>query len=185
MASCAVESSFDVAQWFIERALNDGEYLQPRKLHPLMFLAQAYYAVAYNNRLLMPVVFVTDGDAPIEPNVFRASAIKRPEIEKILVSSDVAHFLDSIWRRFGQHSTDYLAKMIAGHPPVREAVAQGPRSVITMTAMIAFYGKKPTAASTAMGAPPVKDVLRPKVMKSQDGKPVSVHKWMPGKKADA
>ncbi len=132
MASCAVESVFDVAQWFVERALNDGEYLQPRKLHPLMFLAQAYYAVAYNNRPLMPGVFVTDGDGPIEPNVFRASAIKRPEIEKLPMPADVAHFLDSIWRRFGQHSTDYLAKMIAGHPPVREAVAQGPRTVIPM-----------------------------------------------------
>ncbi|HEY1719628.1 MAG TPA: hypothetical protein VGG27_00155 [Magnetospirillaceae bacterium] len=183
MASCAVESSFDVANWFIERALNDGEYLQPRKLHPLMFLAQAYYAVAYNNRPLMPSVFVTDGDGPIEVNVFRAYAVKKPELEKIAMPSDAAHFLDSIWRRFGQHSTDYLSKMIAGHPPVREAASQGPRTIISMQAMVSFYGKKATVASTAMGAPPVTEVMRPKVLKSQEGKPVSVQKWMPGRKS--
>lgn len=181
MASPTVESSFDVASWFTDRAVNDGEYLQPKKLHGLMFLAQAYYAVAYNNRLLMPAMFVVDGDSPIEPNVYRASAIRRPELEKIKMPSDVDHFLDSIWRRFGQHSTDYLAKMIAGHPPVCDAAGQGPRTIIPLASMVAFYGKKASAASSAMGAPAVKDVLRPKVLKSQDGRPVSVHKWMPGK----
>lgn len=181
MASPAVDSSFDVASWFIDRAINDGEYLQPKKLHGLMFLAQAYYAVAYNNRPLMPAMFIIDADGPIEPNVYRASAIRRPEIEKYKLPSDVDHFLDSIWRRFGQHSTDYLVKMVAGHPPVRDAAAQGARTIIPLTAMVAFYGKKASAASNAMGAPPVKDVLRPKVLKSQTGRPVSVQKWMPGK----
>lgn len=181
MATTAVNSCFDVAQWFINRAMNDGEYLQPRKLHPLMFLAQAYYAVAYNNRLLMPALFVIEDDTPIEPNVYRASAIKRPELELVVVPADAAHFLDSVWRRFGQHSTDYLSQMIAGHPPVKEAAANGTRTIIPLAAMVAFYGKKATAASKAIGAPPVTDVLRPKVLKSQTGKPVSVQKWMPGK----
>ena len=181
MATTTVESSFDVAEWFIHRAMNDGEYLQPRKLHPLMFLAQAYYAVAYNNRMLMPAVFVIDSGAPIEPNVFRACAIRRPELDAIAIPTDAEHFLDSVWRRFGQHSTDYLSQMVSGHPPVRDAAAEGPGTIIPLTAMVAFYGKKATPASTAMGAPPVTDVLRPKVVKSQSGKPVSVQKWMPGK----
>ena len=184
MATPAVESSFDAANWFIDRARNDGEYLQPQKLHRLLFLAQAYYAVAYHNRLLMPGVFVADIDGPIEPNVFRASSVKRPELEPQKLAADVAHFLDSIWRRFGQHSTDYLTKMVAGHAPVREAMDEGVRTVIPLAAMVTFYGKKATAAAKAMGAPPVDDVLRPKVLKSQTGKPVSVQKWMPGKAAD-
>ena len=182
MASATVPSSFDVAHWFVDRAMQEGEYLQPQKLHRLMFLAQAYYAVAYNNRMLMPALFVADEDGPVEPNVFRASAVRRPELEPIKLAADVVHFLDSVWRRFGQHSTDYLSKMVAGHPPVKDAIAKGPRTIIPLTAMVNFYGRKPTAASTAMGAPPVKEVLRPKVLKSQSGKPVSVHKWMPGVK---
>jgi len=184
MASPTVESCFDVAHWFIDRALNDGEYLQPKKLHRLMFLAQAYYAVAYNNRPLMPATFVVDGEGPIEPNVFRASAVRRPELEPQALPSDVTHFLDSVWRRFGQHSADYLNKMVGGHPPVRDALAEGSRTIIPLAAMVGFYGKKASAARNAMGAPPVKDVLRPKVLKSASGKPVSVHKWMPGKRQD-
>ena len=42
----AVQSSFDVAYWFFDRALNENEYIQPQKLHRLMFLAPAYFAVA-------------------------------------------------------------------------------------------------------------------------------------------
>ena len=103
MAPPAVESSFDVAYWFIDRALNENEYLQPQKLHRLMFLSQAYFAVAYRGRLLMPAVFVADEFGPTEPNVFRACAIQRPAIETKRLPEIVTHFLDSIWRRFGQH----------------------------------------------------------------------------------
>lgn len=182
MASPAVESSFDVAFWFIDRAFRDNEYLQPQKLHRLMFLAQAYYAVAYHGRPLMPALFVADAAGPIEPNVYRACAVRRPEIETRPLPSDVNHFLDSIWRRFGQHGADYLTASIAGHPPYQQALKQGPRSIISIASMIAFYGKKP---STEVGAPPVQQVLRPRVMRSQEGKPVSVRKWMPKSKTPA
>ena len=181
MPAAATDSSFDVAQFFIERAQLDGEYMQPPKLHRLLFLAQAYYAVAYNGQLLMPAVFVADIDGPVEPGVFRASELGRPKLEVRKLPSDLAHFLDSVYRRFAQHSTDYLTKMIAGHKPVKDAMEQGPRTIITVQAMIAFYGKRPTAAKIAQGVLPVQDVIRPKVMKSQSGKPVSVQKWFPGK----
>jgi uncharacterized phage-associated protein len=181
MPAPTIESSFDAAQWFIERAQLDGEYLQPPKLHRLLFLAQAYYAVAYNNRPLMPGLFVADIDGPIEPNVYRASEVKRPQIEQRKLPADVAHFLDSIWRRFGQHSTNYINKMVAGHKPVHDAMEEGPRTIIPISAMVSFYGKKPTAATKAQGVLPVAEVIRPKVLKSQTGKPVSVQKWIPGK----
>jgi uncharacterized phage-associated protein len=176
-----MESSFDAAQFFIQRAQLDGEYLQPPKLHRLLYLAQAYYAVAYNNRLLMPAIFVADIDGPVEPAVFRASELGRPKIEDRKLPADVAHFLDSVWRRFGQHSTDYLTKMVAGHKPVKDAMNEGPRTIIPVAAMVAFYGKRPTQASVAQGVLPVSEVIRPKVVKSQTGKPVSVQKWIPGK----
>ena len=37
----AVDSAFELAFWFCDRALNDGEYLQPIKMHYLMYLSQA------------------------------------------------------------------------------------------------------------------------------------------------
>ena len=68
----AVDSAFELAFWFCDRALNDNEYLQPIKLHYLMFLAQAYYATAYQGKKLIPAIFVAEEVGPIEPSVFRA-----------------------------------------------------------------------------------------------------------------
>ncbi|HVI51755.1 MAG TPA: hypothetical protein VM661_11135 [Candidatus Sulfotelmatobacter sp.] len=182
MASAAVESSFDIAYWFVDRALNENEYIQPQKLHRLMYLAQAYFAVAYNGRMLMPAIFVAEELGPVEPGVFRACAIQRPPIEPRRLPEPVTHFLDSIWRRFGQHGSEHLNQTIRGHAPYSEAFAKGLRTEIPLSAMAAFYGKKNSATNEAVGAPPITQVLRPRVMRSQDGKPVSVQKWMPSAK---
>ena len=183
MAAPAVKSSFDMAYWFIDRALNENEYLQPQKLHRLMFLSQAYFAVAYRGRLLAPAVFVADPFGPIEPNVFRACAIQRPAIEAKPMSEAVTHFLDSIWRRFGQHSSEHLSRLVNGHPPFSDALAKGPGTEITVKSMVEFYGKKasvaPGVAGSAGDAPAINQVLRPRLMRSQSGKPVSVQKWTP------
>jgi uncharacterized phage-associated protein len=183
MASAAVESSFDVAYWFVDRALNDNEYIQPQKLHRLMYLSQAYFAVAYHGRLLMPAMFVADPFGPLEPSLFRACSIQRPPIETLPMAEIAEQFLDSIWRRFGSQSADSLSRLVNSHPPYREAFEQGPRTEITLAAMIKFYGRK-TAGTVALKgdqieAPPIDQVIRPKVMVSQSGKPVSVKKWLP------
>jgi len=189
MASAAVESSFDVAYWFVDRALNDNEYIQPQKLHRLMFLSQAYFAVAYNGRPLMPAVFVADPFGPTEPSVFRACSIQRPPIETVPLSEAVSQFLDSVWRRFGAQSANSLSQLVNNHPPYRDALEQGPRSEIPLAAMVKFYGRKASPAKGAAAdpaqrgpsfeAPPLEQVVRPKIMVSQDGKPVSVKKWAP------
>jgi uncharacterized phage-associated protein len=184
MASPAAPSSFDVAYWFIDRALDDGEYLQPQKLHRLMFLAQAYFAVAYNGRKLMPAIFVADEFGPIEPNVFRACAIQRPPIEVKALSDLVIQFLDGVWRRFGSHSAEYLSRQVNSHPPYGAALALAIGTEITLKSMVAFYGKKTPSmsdesVSAIASAPSVDQIVRPRLMRSQNGSPVSVQKWMP------
>ena len=52
--SPAVDSTLDVVFWFIDRGMADREYLQPQKLHRLLYLAQAYFAIANYGRKLMP-----------------------------------------------------------------------------------------------------------------------------------
>ncbi|HIJ37908.1 MAG TPA: hypothetical protein HPP80_03340 [Rhodospirillaceae bacterium] len=180
--AAAVPSSFDIAFWFMDRSIADNEYLQPQKLHRLMFLAQAYFAVAFHGRMLMPALFIADEFGPLEPNVFRACSIQRPAVEAIPLDQAVTQFLDSIWRRFGAHSAEALSRQVNGHAPYRDALAKGAGTVISLQAMIDFYGKKAQAApeaATAVGAPPIQQVLRPRLMRSQDGKPVSVQRWMP------
>jgi len=70
MLKPAIDSCFDVVFWLLDRALDDGEYLQPQKLHRLMFLAQAYFASAWHGEKLMPAVFVIGPEGPIEPTIF-------------------------------------------------------------------------------------------------------------------
>lgn len=173
----AARSCLDVAIWFNDRALGDGEYLQPQKLHRLMYLAQAYYTVAYPTHKLMPAVFVIEELGPTEPTVFHALAFGfPPTLEKNLIPQKARDFLDSIWRKFGASKAEQLSKTILTHGPVAEALAKGVGNEIPFEAMLKFYGK---AAETRSDVPPLEKVLRPKVLRSASGKPVSVSLWKP------
>lgn len=78
---------------------------------------------------------------------------------------------------------DYLDKMIRRHPPFADALAVGAGSEISLEAMIDFYSIQGTTRRPARGAvpdaPSASKVLRPKVMRTHSGKPVSTTKWMP------
>lgn len=190
-----LDSTFDAANWFLDKALNEGEYLQPQKLHRLLYLAQAYHAVATNGQRLMPAVFVADPLGPIEPNIYRAFENERPWISQVKLPDKAVQMLDSIWRRFGSHSAEHLSKVIRRHPPFAEAFEASPRGVITEEAMIAFYGsirpdqapglkRDPTEGKAgqtvhSVDTPAVDTVIRPRVMRSHKGRPVNVMPWMP------
>ncbi|EKV30913.1 hypothetical protein C882_4250 [Caenispirillum salinarum AK4] len=190
MRRIAADSSFDVAFWMLDRALDDNEYLQPQKLHRLLYLAQAYFAVASRGRKLMPATFVADQMGPLEPTIYRAFENGRPDVETRRVPDDAKQLLDSVWRKFGAHSAEHLTKLTKNHAPYRDAIAaNGPGEEITLKSMMDFYGRKgaadrkPEAGAGEAGepgaAPALTDVLRPRVMRSHKGRPVNVHKWMP------
>ena len=180
------DSPFDVAFWLLDRALSDGDYLQPQKMHRLMYLAQAYYGAASRGQKLIPCVFVTSVFGPIEPTCFRAFENGRPWVDAQSITGNPKHFLDSLWRRFGAHSPEYLTKLTTNHPPYVEALAVGKRAEISFDSMIAYYGRRaPATAAAATAAdgrgeaPPLESVLRPRVMRSHKGRPVNVHRWVP------
>jgi uncharacterized phage-associated protein len=183
MRPTAVESCFEVACWFLDRAVEDGEYLQPQKLHRLMFLAQAYFGVLQNGAKLMPATFIAGDEGPIEPTIFRIFARGRPTVDLRPVDETPRHILDSIWRQFGAHSTEHLNKLVRRHPPYADALNAAPGTEIVFETMVDFYGtqgltRKPSAAP-ANDAPAAGKVLRPKVMRNHSGKPVTAHRWMP------
>ncbi|NQV57373.1 MAG: hypothetical protein HQ503_16050 [Rhodospirillales bacterium] len=172
----AVDTSFEVAFWFSDRALNENEYLQPIKLQYLMFLAQSYYAVAYDGKRLVPGVFVADVVGPIEPSIYQSFVRGRPNIEILgtELDPDVSSFVDSIWRRFGHHSAEYLAKLCRRNPAYKEALKRGRRAEITLDEMrSSFIASKET--------PAVEAVVRPKVMRTHKGNAVEVKVWVPRK----
>jgi uncharacterized phage-associated protein len=169
----AVDSSFDIAFWFSDTALEQNEYLQPQKLHRLLFLAQAYYAVAFDGQKLMPGVFVAEEIGPIEPNIYRAFTRGRPNIEaELFLSIDVESFLDNIWRRFGNLSAERLNKLCNETLAFKKALKAGKRTEISLDAMMHSFAR-------ADGTPAVDQVVKPKILRTQDGKPVKVATWKP------
>ena len=171
----AVESVFDVAFWFVDTALNSNEYLQPQKLHRLLFLAQGYYAVMNKGNKLMPVVFVASEMGPIEPNLYAAFSKGRPDIEfNLFLPEGVEEFLDTVWRRFGHHSADRLTAMTKATAAYKQARERGPRAEIPVESMRLAFGR-------GEDMPAINQVFRPKVMRSHTGRPVTVKAWVPGK----
>ncbi len=169
-----VDNAFDVAFWFADTALNENEYLQPQKLQRLMFIAQAYYSVAFNGRRLMPAAFVADEMGPIEPNIYIAFSKGRPEVDaQLFLPYEVETFLDGIWRRFGHHSTERLNSMTKDTSAYKQAYKQGNRAKISLDAMRLSFAR-------AEKTPGVAQVIKPKIFRTQSGKPVTVKAWNPG-----
>lgn len=162
--------------------MEDREYLQPQKLHRLMFLAQAYYGVLQHGAKLMPATFVASDDGPIEPTIFLAFARGRPILDLSPIDEVPRHILDSVWRQFGAHSAEHLNKLIKRHPPFADALSVAPNTEISFEGMVEFYGTQGLArkqSTAASDAPSAAKVLRPKVMRNHSGKPVSATRWMP------
>ena len=174
-----LESAFDVAFWFCDQALNSNEYLQPQKLHRLLFLAQGYYAVAFEGRKLMPAVFVADEIGPLEPNVFKAFSRGRPDVDiDLFISAEIESYLRGIWNRFGHMQADRLTRLTKGTTAYKQAFRRGNRAEIPLDAMRLSFTR-------AESAPGVARVVKPKVMVTQTGRPVKVKSWVPGTKPAA
>lgn len=171
-----VKSAFDVAFWFADTALAENEYLQPQKLQRLLYLSQAYYAVAFKGRILMPAVFVADELGPMEPNIYLAFSKGRPDVDvELFLPHEVDAFLAGIWRRFGQFSMERLNELTNESIAYRQARSIGDRAEITIAAMRQSFTRDPKAPGAAQ-------VVKPKIMRTQEGKPVVVKAWVPGSK---
>lgn len=171
----AVDTMFDVAAWFMDHALNDNEYLQPMKMHRLLFLSQAYFGIAYHGRKLAPGTFVADEMGPIEPHVFRAFEQGRPSFYlNTTLPGPVETFLEGIWRRFGSYSADKLTDITKKTPAYQKAISKGKRAEIPFDHMMKSFQK-------SKDAPTVDKVMKPRILKAQDGRPVQVtSSWATG-----
>jgi len=172
--SYAVDSVFDIAFWFADRALNENEYLQPLKLQYLLYLAQSYYAIASNGKRLFPAIFVAGEEGPIEPSLNRAWSKGRPNFDGIeKLNGDVKVFSDSIWRRFGHHSAGHLAKLCRRTPAYQSAHKLGGRSEIIIELVIENM-------NLGKDLPDLKQVVKPKLIRSRNtGREVEVTAWSP------
>ncbi len=168
-----VESVFEIACWLWDKALDEGEYLAPQKLQNLLFLTQAYYAVAFSGRQLMPGVFVAEELGPVEPSIYKTFQKGRPDVAvEMVLPEEVDSFINAIWNRFGHHSAEHLAKTCKSCAAYRAAAKKERRTEISLAAMRKSFAQ-------AHDQPALGQVLRPKIMRSQNGKPVTVKSWAP------
>ena len=172
-----VNSVFDVSEWFLKTAVSDNDPLTPLRLQHLLFLTQGYYAALSKGKLLMPCLFVATARGPVEPNSFRVYADGRAGITASPLPQDVLPLLDGIWRKFGAYSAEFLEKNILEHDPVTKALAHGENTEISLDGMIDFYGNGGQNSKT-----PPRTFDKPRIMRSQTGKTVTVKKWEPKKR---
>ena len=171
-----VDSAFDIAYWFMDMAERSFEHMQPQKLQRLLFLSQAYYAVAFQGRKLMPAVFVADEIGPVEPNIFAALSRGRAKMDvDIFLPYEIESFLDALWRRFGHYPPDRLTRMTKETIAYRQALKRGRRAEITLEAMRLSFARGDEA-------PALDQVVKPKVMRTQSGRHVTVKAWNPAAK---
>lgn len=178
----AVNSTFDVAIWFADQALNENEYLQPQKMHRLLYLAQAFYAIAYDGSKLMPAVFVADEQGPMEPTVYHAFSRGRPDVDvELFLPTDIEMFLASIWRRFGHLKPDQLSRITTSNTAYSIALRKGNRTEIELDTMVMAF-KAESEKKDSKVSRHFRDVDGQRVMVTQTGDPVKVKTWMPGTK---
>lgn len=164
MASCATQSTIDVAIWLVDRASAEDSYLQPQKLQRLLYLAQGHYAREHYGRKLTPATFVAHDMGPVEPNIYRLFEDGRPVVGYAPPPVEVQNFLEIIWRRFGGHSVDRLNALIAGQAVYRAVAAGGPGEEIRFEDMVAAFAEKQEQSDT---------------IRTADGR--TVRKWTPSR----
>jgi uncharacterized phage-associated protein len=175
--SFASKSTIDIAFWFSDQALNENEYLQPQKLHRLLYLAQSFYAIAYDGKKLMPAVFVADDMGPIEPTIFQAFSRGRPDVDvELFLAPDVELFLTSIWRRFGHQKPEQLGRFTNNNAAYSLALRKGRGTEIPLPSMVSTFKAETEkkAVNPVQSANPDARVLR-----TQDGAAVKVKAWAP------
>lgn len=176
----ASNSTFDIAFWFSDQALNENEYLQSQKLHRLLYLAQAFYAIAYKGKKLMPAVFVADDMGPLEPTMFQAFSNGRPDVNvELFLAPDIEMFLMSIWRRFGHQKAEQLGKLTNRNAAYCIALKKGKRTEIPLSSMVSTF----KAETEKKAQDPVAVASSgERVFRTQDGSAVQVKSWAPGAK---
>jgi uncharacterized phage-associated protein len=165
MSSCVVESTIDVAVWFLDRARLDDNYLQAQKLQRLLYIAHGLYGAKFHGRKLMPATFVSHELGPIEPNIFRLFEAGRPKLEEARLPAAIEHFLEDIWRRFNAHPVERLTQMVTEQSSYQAALEKGEWEELVFSEIVCGFQKKTCKPA--------------ETIRTADGR--KVQKWMPQK----
>ncbi len=144
-----VRSPVDVALWFQDQ--EGAGRLSARKLHCLLYLAQAYFAAAQDGRALMPASFHAAAEGPFEPTValvLECGLARPPTVE---IPPRIEAVLAALWQQYGRIPGPGLARLIAADGIWKSCRESNPDGLIPLDALGAAYG----AAMTADAVPAV------------------------------
>lgn len=168
MTKSAAKSALDVANWFFKKAEASRVYLEEDKLHPLVFLAQAHYALKNGMQYLVPGLFVCDNGGIFEPNLKKILEFGMPLMGEPELSNEVKEFLELVWHKYAAKNAFELIGIIKASPAYRKHHVKDETVLLTLEDMAQNFGA-PTEPQTAK-----------KIRISQNG-PVVVSEWQPRK----
>lgn len=146
-------SYLDVAYLFLKWAYRDGEIVSNLKMQKLLYYAQAWHLVFFNNKPL----FCEDIEAwalgPVIPEAYREfKSFGHGPLEYELAddleapfSKAQLNYLEECYTSFVSHSPHALVNMTHNEKPWKDAFAKGNSSVISHNSMKEYYsslGKK-------------------------------------------
>lgn len=175
MAGSATDSVIDTAYWFINRAEDDGLFLDDEKLQHLLFLAQVHFAIKNNMEFLMPSLFVCGNDGFYEPNLKVMFSQGRPFMPKKILADKVETFLEQIWNKYATISLKELEMMIKSNLAYQNCYTEGSINIISQKTLVENFVKNDSMSTN-------NDYMKKnkKFSYSQNG-PVVVSKWNPRK----
>lgn len=178
----AARSTLDIALWFQSRSESAGEALSQRKLHLLLYLAQAHYAAEHDGQKLMPAVFLALDAGPVEPNILQLFASGRCTLPGNDPSFGLETYLHEVWARYGRKTGEQIAAVIARDGVWKAVLARGPRLEIPFEALFRGYGgvakAAPAAERAAEAADSSESPRKEKEYWTLDGR--RAQKWVPG-----
>ncbi|MSO64858.1 MAG: hypothetical protein EXQ85_03490 [Alphaproteobacteria bacterium] len=136
----AARSTLDIAYWFQTRSDSAGEPLSQRKLHFLLYLAQAHYAAEHDSQKVMPATFLATEAGPLDPNIYQLYEHGYFETKGAMPSFAIETYLHEIWARYGKKTTKQLDAIVGRDNVWRQVLNRGSLQEIPVKLMFSAYG---------------------------------------------
>lgn len=176
----AARSTLDIALSFQARSESAGDTLSQRKLHLLLYVAQAHYAVEHDGQNLMPAAFLALDAGPLEPNIFQLFASGRCSLPGNEPSFAMETYLHEIWARYGRKTGEQILAIVARDGVWKAVLGRGPRLEISHEALFRGYGggKAVPMEERQTEAAPAEGAAKPKEYWTLDSR--RAQKWVRG-----
>lgn len=149
-------NSLDVANLFIQWANNEGDLITNLKMQKLLYYAQAWHLVYFNEPLFKETVEAW-GWGPVIPEAYQEFKkfgynpiqYEGNGKEEQKFSKKQLGFLHSLYDNFINYSAHELVNITHNESPWKDAFAKGSSTEISHTSMKDFYSKLLSQIKTA------------------------------------